>query len=105
MSDFMTLVNGCRNNDRLYDTYTTHKKYNSGKLCELYKRYTGKDLENAHRANADTMATIEVFKFQKEHNEILDDTELSAYNDRIDIRGNFMIGYKENGERYIYIVL
>ena len=49
------------------------------------------------------MATIEVFKFQKEHNEILDDTELSAYNDRIDIRGNFMIGYKENGERYIYI--
>lgn len=88
---------------KVYDTYTIHKKYNSGKLGELYKKYTGKDLENAHSANADTMATIEVFKFQKEHNEILDDTELSAYNDRIDIRGNFMIGYKENGERYIYI--
>lgn len=88
---------------KVYDTYTIYKKFNSGKLGEIYKRYTGQDLENAHSADADTMATIEVFKHQKAEGEGLDDSELSAYSDRLDIMGNFMVGHKENGERFIYL--
>lgn len=76
---------------KVYDTYTIYKKYNSGKLGELYKKYTGKDLENAHSADADTMATIEVFKHQMKDGETLDENELSTYSKRVDIMGNFVI--------------
>lgn len=88
---------------KVYDTYTIYKKFNSGKLGELYKRYTGKDLENAHTADADTMATLEVYKYQVENGQELEDSELKVYSERLDIMGNFLIGYKPNGEKYIYI--
>lgn len=87
---------------KVYDTYTIYKKFHSGKLGDLYKEYTGKDLENAHSADADTMATLEVFKYQHSHNQTLDESELSTYSDRLDIMGNFMIGEKD-GQRYIYL--
>jgi DNA polymerase-3 subunit epsilon len=76
---------------KVYDTYTIYKKYNSGKLGELYKKYTGKDLDNAHSADADAMATLEIYRHQIENNEILDENELSTYSNRVDIGGNFVI--------------
>lgn len=88
---------------KVYDTYSIYKKFNSGKLGELYKKYTGEDLENAHSADADTMATLEVFKYQSKHGETLDETELSAYSDRLDIMGNFKVGHKPDGTRYVYL--
>lgn len=88
---------------KVYDTYTIYKKFNSGKLGELYKKYTGKDLEHAHSADADTMATLEVFKYQTENGQSLEDSELTTYSDRLDIMGNFMIGYTPEGKRYIYL--
>jgi DNA polymerase-3 subunit epsilon len=87
----------------VYDTYSIYKKFNSGKLGELYKKYTGEDLENAHSADADTLATLEVFKYQSKHGETLDETELSAYSDRLDIMGNFKVGHKPDGTRYVYL--
>ena len=44
----------------VYDVYLNYRHHNSGKLAEVYKRYTGKDLDNAHDAFADTLATLEV---------------------------------------------
>lgn len=88
---------------KVYDTYTIYKKYNSGKLGELYKKYTGKDIEKSKSANAGTLATLEVFKNQTQNGEILEESELSTYSNRLDIMGNFMIGYKPTGERYIYL--
>ena len=32
----------------VYDVYLNYKHHNSGKLAEVYKKYTGKDLDNAH---------------------------------------------------------
>ena len=32
------------------------------KLCELYKYYYGKDFENAHSADGDVKALLEVLK-------------------------------------------
>lgn len=87
---------------KVHDTYTTYKKYNSGKLGELYKRYTGQDLKDAHSADADTMAVIEVFRHQTEDGQTLDEDELSTFADRLDMAGNFMFGHKEDGERFVY---
>lgn len=47
-----------------YDAYVIEAKRYSRTLSSVYKKYTGKDLESAHDALADTLATIEVFKHQ-----------------------------------------
>lgn len=87
----------------VYDTYTIYKKYNSGKLGDIYKMYTGKDLENAHSADADTMATIEVFRYQSQEQKSLDEDELAVYRNWLDIKGNFRIGNTPDGNRFVYI--
>lgn len=46
------------------DIYSIEKVINSHTLSETYKRYTGKELEGAHDASADTNATIDVFMAQ-----------------------------------------
>lgn len=88
---------------KIYDCYTIYKKFNSGKLSDVYKKYTGKDLDNAHNADADTKATIELFKKQKEQGENLDEEELSTYSNNLDVMGYFMVGYTPEGKRYIYL--
>jgi DNA polymerase III subunit epsilon len=49
---------------KFYDAYTIECLRSSRKLTDVYKKYTGKELEDAHNAFADTKATIEVFKYQ-----------------------------------------
>jgi len=73
---------------QIYDIYLLYKKYNSGKLTEVYKRYLGKELDNAHSADADTLATIEIFKEQIHRGETFESNdETSLYKDMIDING------------------
>lgn len=44
------------------DVLSIEKKIGkSGKLFEVYNRYTGKDLKDAHNADADNFATMEIF--------------------------------------------
>jgi DNA polymerase-3 subunit epsilon len=47
-----------------FDSYLLETKLQSRKLGDVYKRYTGKDLEGAHNALNDVIATVEVFRHQ-----------------------------------------
>ena len=47
-----------------YDSFLLEAKLSPRTLDAVYKRYTGKDIENAHNALFDVYATIEVFKHQ-----------------------------------------
>lgn len=50
----------------IVDVYKIESKYAPNTLSEVYKRHTGKELEGAHGAESDTLATIEVLKHQIE---------------------------------------
>ena len=66
-------------------------------LTQAYKFYCGKDLEDAHSALADTMATYEVLKAQLDHypDELQNDIEFlaeySRKNNNIDFAGRFVL--------------
>lgn len=53
-------------NTHFVDVFQIERLVNSHKLGETYKRYTGKKLEWAHDAMADTQATLEVWVKQME---------------------------------------
>ncbi len=53
----------------VYDSLQIEQRHNSNKLVDVYKRYYGKDYEDAHNALADVIATIDVFKKQVENYE------------------------------------
>lgn len=58
-----------------YDSMVIERKIYSMKLGDIYKRYTNKELDNAHDAFFDTKATVEVFKHQFNKNrEIIEET-------------------------------
>jgi len=65
-------------NRKFYDAYTIECGRNSRRLVDVYKRYTGNDLENAHDALSDVKATIEVFKYQGLDNQ--DDFDKPEFN-------------------------
>lgn len=51
--------------DRVFfDSFLLESKLDSRKLGDVYKRYTGKELEGAHNAIYDVLATVEVFRHQ-----------------------------------------
>ena len=88
----------------VYDIYTLYKKYNTGKLGEVYHRYTGKTMEHAHEAEADIMATIAIYKAQRELGEEFESDELKPYKDNLDIEGKFKVRDKKDGNgKEIYI--
>ncbi len=86
-----------------YDIYSLWHKFNSGKLSDVYKRYTGLDLENAHEADADIAATIAVYKEQRKRGEEFEDGDLMTYSDTLDIAGNFKYRINENGAKEVII--
>lgn len=49
-----------------YDAFVLYKQLYPSTLEAVYKRYTGKELDNAHNALNDVRATIEVFKHLKQ---------------------------------------
>lgn len=88
----------------IYDVYLNYRHHNSGKLKDVYKKYTGKDLENAHDALVDTLATLEVYKYQREHNEEFMEEILPHFQYNMDISGNYMYRLNENtGAKEVYI--
>lgn len=48
------------------DPFLIYSNYEKRDLTSTYKKYTGKDLEGAHRAEADVRATMEIFQKQRE---------------------------------------
>jgi DNA polymerase-3 subunit epsilon len=58
---------------RMIDVFTIFQRQEPRTLVAAYKFYCGKDLTNAHAADADTMATYEVLKAQLERYELPDD--------------------------------
>lgn len=47
------------------DTLFIERHVNSHRLGDAYKRYTGQDMDGAHRSEADALATVEVLRRQR----------------------------------------
>ena len=86
-----------------YDIYTLYRKFHSGKLIDVYKVYTGKDLNEAHHASADIEATLEVYREMRKKNEEFEEADLDYFNGRLDMPGNFRIRLLENGAKEVYV--
>jgi len=86
-----------------YDIFELYRKFNPGKLKDVYKRYTGKDLNDAHHATADIEATVELYGEMRKRNEEFEDSELDSYSDRLDMPGNFKVRLLEDGVKEIYM--
>lgn len=89
---------------KVIDVYCILQKKESRKLGEIYKRYTSKVLEDAHSAEADILATIEIFDKQKELFNLPDSyeqihEETIENKDNVDFAGKF----KRNEEGVIII--
>lgn len=90
-------------NVKNYDIFSLYRKYNSNHLCDVYKRLTGKDLNDAHHATADIEATLEIYKIMRGNDQEFEDSELNYFNDRLDMPGNFKIRILEDGVKEIYL--
>ena len=60
-------------NRMFYDALVIERKRNSLKLGDVYKRYTGKEMQDAHDALADVRGLIEVFKHQTKNMDGIED--------------------------------
>ena len=88
------------NKFKLVDAQTIFHKMEPRNLTAAYKFYCKKDLENAHSAEADVLATFEVLDAQVGHYEDLPKdiaglSEFSFHNKFADLAG--MIHFDENG--------
>lgn len=86
---------------RFVDVQTIFHKMEQRTLVAAYKFYCGKDLTEAHSANADTRATYEVLMAQLEHyptlkNDIGFLSEFSTQNRNADLMGRII--YNEAGQ-------
>lgn len=84
---------------RLVDAQTIYHKKEPRNLSAAYKFYCGKNLENAHSAEADVMATFEVLDAQvglydDVPNEVAELSAFSYHNKFADLAG--FIGYNNN---------
>lgn len=86
---------------KLVDVQTIFHKMEQRTLSAAYKFYCGGDLENAHSAEADTLATYEVLKAQLDRypdlaNDIGYLAEFSAHNKNADFAGRIV--FNDKGE-------
>ncbi len=65
---------------RIIDSYIIFCRKEPRSLTAAYKFYCGKDIENAHSAEADTLATVEVFMGQLEKYDDLPDNPQELHN-------------------------
>ena len=85
---------------RFVDVQTIFHKMEQRTLIAAYKFYCGKDLTEAHSANADTRATYEVLKAQLDRypdlqNDIAFLAEYSSFTKNVDFAGRMV--YDDNG--------
>ena len=86
---------------KMVDVQNIYHKLERRTLVAAYKYYCGKDLEEAHSANADTRATLEVLEAQldKYPDELKNDisflAEYSSMTKNVDFAGRMI--YDENG--------
>ena len=86
---------------KFVDVQTIFHKMEQRTLIAAYKSYCGKDLTEAHSANADTRATYEVLKAQLDHypslkNDIAFLSDFSSQNKNVDLMGRII--YNEAGK-------
>ena len=86
---------------KFIDVQTIFHKMEQRTLIAAYKFYCGKDLEEAHSANADTRATYEVLKAQLDHypslkNDVEFLSEFSSQNKNVDFMGRII--YNADGK-------
>lgn len=86
---------------KLVDTQTIYHKMEPRNLSAAYRFYCGKELENAHSAEADVLATFEVLDAQVAHyedlpNDISGLSELSFHHKFADLAG--MIHFDPDGQ-------
>ena len=89
------------------DPLLIYSTYESRQLEAAYKKYTGKDLKDAHKAESDIRATMEIFLKQKDlydmpltAEEI--DKEVNTYRqDTVDLDGKFKFIDTEDGGKDI----
>jgi DNA polymerase-3 subunit epsilon len=84
---------------RFIDVQTIFHKMEQRTLIAAYKFYCGKDLTDAHSAEADTRATYEVLKAQLDRypnleNDVTFLSEFSTHNKNVDLAGRMI--YNEN---------
>ena len=84
---------------RFVDVQTIFDKMEQRTLSAAYKFYCGKDLDDAHSANADTRATYEVLKAQLDkypslQNDIDFLSKFSTHNRNVDLAGRIV--YNDN---------
>ncbi len=89
---------------RFVDVQTIFHKKEQRTLTAAYRFYCGKELEDAHSANADTRATLEVLKAQVERypdlpQDIEGLSEYSCQQKNVDFMGRLI--YDENGKEVI----
>ena len=89
---------------KFVDVQTIFHKKEQRNLTAAYKFYCQKDLENAHSAEADTMATYEVLKAQLDRypdleNDINFLSQYSSFNKNVDFAGRMV--YNEQGKEVI----
>lgn len=89
---------------RFIDVQTIFHKKEQRTLVAAYKFYCGKDLTDAHSANADTRATYEVLKAQLDRYEDLPNdiealSEYSSQNRNVDLAGRII--YNDKREEVI----
>lgn len=89
---------------RFVDVQTIFHKKEPRNLSAAYRFYCNKELVGAHGAEADIMATYEVFLAQMEHYEDLPDnieelSKFSSQNNNVDFAGRLI--YDDNGRELI----
>ena len=90
------------NRRKFVDVQVIYHKLEQRTLSAAYKFYCGKNLEDAHTAEADTRATYEVLKAQLDHypedlkNDIEFLSEYSNFNKNVDFAGRII--YNDKGE-------
>lgn len=92
------------NKRKFVDVQTIFHKMEQRTLSAAYKFYCDKNLENAHTAEADTMATYEVLKSQLDRypdlkNDVVYLSKFSSYSNNVDFAGRMI--YNDKGEEII----
>jgi len=79
---------------KLVDVSNIYRRLNPRDLSSAYKQYTGLELDGAHNAESDVLATEILLKLMQERHEEIKEVDLDLYsnydNERLDLSGFFL---------------